>query len=95
MTAARAGQDGPADLVDLICRAVAAGDGLLVEALLTVLEAVADAAVLQRLSEAMTAAASPGRPGPGGPRAGPAQARTVQGPRPCRPAGGPAPGRRT
>ncbi|MFI9323297.1 hypothetical protein ACIGXI_26455 [Kitasatospora aureofaciens] len=54
MSTAHSRPQDSADLVVLICRAVAAGDGALVEALLTILEVVADEAMLTRLTEALT-----------------------------------------
>ncbi|GJF33284.1 hypothetical protein KNE206_59840 [Kitasatospora sp. NE20-6] len=47
---ARAGREA---LVELICRAVCTGDGHRVDALLTVLEAVADTPLLDRLATAL------------------------------------------
>ncbi|WP_405010179.1 hypothetical protein [Kitasatospora sp. NBC_01539] len=47
---ARAGREA---LVELICRAVRTGDGRRVDALLTVLEAVADTPLLDRLATAL------------------------------------------
>ncbi|AUG75892.1 hypothetical protein CFP65_0973 [Kitasatospora sp. MMS16-BH015] len=66
MSAVRSGPRGSPDLVDLICRAVAAGDGPVLEVLLTILESVADDDMLDRLTAAMA---------PGTPAAGAAAAR--------------------
>jgi hypothetical protein len=79
MTVTRPGPPGAADLVELICRAVAAGDGPRVDLLLAVLEAVADEAMLRRLTAALA-------------RTGPAPHRRARAdrPRPSRPRrGGP------
>ncbi|MEU9079087.1 hypothetical protein [Kitasatospora sp. NPDC048538] len=94
MSSARARRQGSADLVELIRRAVAAGDGALVEVLLTVLEVVADGAMLQRLTEAMSPATPRARPARGAARVVGARAARVAKPRPGRPPGAPSRGRR-
>lgn len=63
MTSTRGHGPGPQDLVERICRAVAAGDGFMLDALLAVLEAVADETLLRRLAEAMGRVAPPPRRG--------------------------------
>ncbi|MFI8456994.1 hypothetical protein [Kitasatospora sp. NPDC085464] len=70
MSVARSRRPDSADLVDLICRAVAAGNGPLLDVLLVILDAVADTDMLDRLTAALTPqppaghAAPPGGCGP-------------------------------